>query len=88
MNKERVPLSPCPHCGKKFDGASPAFDKHAKPKEGDLSVCSNCGAINQYAENLALTTFPPEDFSLLPIETRNELTHVQKALRQIWTNKK
>lgn len=81
MKLTPIPAFPCPNCGKEFDCAVPTFSVNAQPKEGRLSICTFCGVLGQFTADLTVRLFPPEDFSLLPIELRNEIKLAQVAIR-------
>ena len=44
----------CPVCGDLLDASTALSDKDILPKEGDFSVCSECGSILVYEEGLFL----------------------------------
>ena len=83
-----IPISTCPTCKYETDMATSPFHDKAQPDAGDLSVCIGCGALGQFTHDLTLIAFPPEDFSLLPIEMRKEIWRVQKAISQMHEQKK
>jgi hypothetical protein len=80
-----VPNCICPTCQKPMDRASVADPKdsgHA-PVEGDLTVCLFCGQILTFGPDLTLTPLPPEDFSLLDIDTRNQLIKAIDTIKHL-----
>jgi DNA-directed RNA polymerase subunit RPC12/RpoP len=53
--------SVCPHCGYKMNASTTAdIDCDAKPEPGDVSLCAECGAINQFDDNLRVIAMPRE----------------------------
>lgn len=44
MKETRHTPMKCKECGYQFDTSTSAYGAHTAPKEGDLSVCLNCGA--------------------------------------------
>lgn len=50
----RTPANHCPHCGYRVDAASPAGDKPATPKEGDISLCICCRGVSVFRADLTL----------------------------------
>lgn len=88
MEYTSIPVTPCQNCGKVFDCVVPASVKNIQPKEGNLTICTSCGVLGQFTADLTIRLFPPEDFSLLPIEVRNEIKEAQMILRAIWERKK
>ena len=61
----RVPLSPCTSCGHKMDAATSAQNDGAIPSPGDVTVCINCGAMNQYADDMQLKSLTVFELELL-----------------------
>jgi hypothetical protein len=50
----RVPLSPCPHCGRAVDAASIDDGSGEPPGPGDVSICLGCGKIMLFGPAPAL----------------------------------
>ena len=51
MQTFRIQAHVCPECGYKMDSASAVSRKDNEqrpPKDGDVSVCLNCGALNLF----------------------------------------
>lgn len=51
----------CPFCRYKVDTASEAFNDPHRPKEGDCSMCLNCGAICVFGKDLRLRRPTPQE---------------------------
>jgi len=70
----------CPRCGKKLNGAAVSQgDKREIPSIGDLSVCSGCGMVSQFAEG-KLEPFSQDAFTLLSEEEQQNLKETGVAL--------
>jgi len=71
----------CPFCNHRLD-ASTAMDKREwKPRDGDLTVCIECGGVGQYA-------FPKDgpgridkiDYRTLPLDRRAEIMRMIQVI--------
>jgi hypothetical protein len=51
-----------------------------EPKPGDLSICFDCGAINQFAEDMSFKTCPPD---VLEEMKPNDRSFVLQAVRSV-----
>jgi Zn ribbon nucleic-acid-binding protein len=49
----RIPLSACPACGHRFDGAT-CVGADGIPKPGDYTICIKCGHLMAFADDLTL----------------------------------
>lgn len=71
----------CPACGKKLDA-------HTNPKGiepprvGDITICTNCLAVAQYAAGHALVPFPDEERAKLSVEDRAGLEEALAMVRK------
>jgi len=63
--------APCPACGKVLEASTFTKGTKVEPKPGDLSICSTCGAVSQFAADM---TFLPFDF-----EASDEMDVAQKV---------
>ena len=63
MKITRLKGSECPTCGEFQDAAAEANGGDKVPKPGDVGVCFNCGAINQYDKNLKLQSMSEAECS-------------------------
>jgi len=64
----------CPECNYHSDAAT-ALDGDYKPSDGDISLCFNCGAINQFDSELNIIPLP--DIVLASIKEHEPETHEQ-----------
>lgn len=79
----RVPPSPCPHCGKVFDGAGMIPGNTPEPpKQGDFTVCFECVAPLRFGPELRLEAVTPEE---IPEEEKLALFQVQMAIVEVRT---
>lgn len=53
----KTPSSGCPNCGKVVDTAAGATN----PKEGDITLCINCGGIAKFTKDLTLEPLTEEE---------------------------
>lgn len=65
----RLPDAKCPSCGVVCNGGT-SLQGIALPTTGDLALCFECGALNQYAEAMGLVPFDesklcPEDAAFI-----------------------
>ncbi len=68
----------CPNCGYKFDGHMCIADEKAEFRDGDISICLNCGEVHQY-KNGVLELIDIRD---LPKEIQEEILKIN-AVRQL-----
>lgn len=71
--------SPCPACGHVMDAATAVFDD-VTPKPGDATVCINCAALLQFADDLS---YKPANTHELPLDALEQLADVQAAVRKM-----
>jgi hypothetical protein len=83
----RVPLSLCPQCGQKLDGASTP-DGPDLPDPGDVSVCIYCSSILVFDAELKLALPSPAMLDEILAEDPRLVTFVQAAteVRKTWTD--
>lgn len=69
MIDPRVGVTPtsCPHCGVLLNAARCPDNPNARPKPGDVTVCSHCSGVLYFDNNNGLVT--REDFLKGPPET-------------------
>lgn len=49
----------CPRCGYEVDGATVITQqKEVAPEPGDISLCLNCGGLNEFSPSLSLLKVP------------------------------
>ena len=78
MKTTRFKLWLCSRCGYAMDAASPAFNNNSVPKQGDLSICLNCGEAHTLDGEAWRRLTATEVAGLDPAE-RRELTRAQTA---------
>lgn len=77
----RVPDSKCPKCGVTHVAASTI--KQDIPKPGHLAVCTRCGALNRFNQEMALEELSEPQWRLLPLQTRQILRSMQRAVHAL-----
>jgi ribosomal protein L40E len=50
----RIPASKCFKCGYKMAATKHAGNDHARPREGDISMCLHCGALMIFEPDLTM----------------------------------
>lgn len=81
-----VPVSLCPHCGKKIDGAT----GDRVPRPGDVSICLACLALNVFTEKLTIEKISDE----LLFEIQNDpdmwaaICKLRESIKIIQANRK
>jgi transcription initiation factor IIE alpha subunit len=73
----RVPKAYCTACLNALTRVA-SFDDVAMPRGGDLFICSRCGNLMVYQDDLSLRTMTADEFSRLPTQRQNQI----KAVRQ------
>jgi len=66
-----------------MDAAFCHYDKSARPKPGDISLCMKCGEPQVYTEQLTLRPAELNDLLALDAEANRELTKAQKLIRRL-----
>lgn len=51
----------CPHCGYVCDACLSVKNEDARPKEGSISLCINCGEFAMFNADLTLREFTDEE---------------------------
>lgn len=82
-NTVRMPPSNCPHCGLNMDCASSTDGVHAKPEEGDLSVCIGCATPLTFDSNLMLKALTNEQINQLPVLSQIDLKRTVLAVKKL-----
>lgn len=75
----QVPLSSCTSCGYKMDAATSAQNDGAIPTPGDVTVCINCGAMNEYADDMQLKSLTASELELLKAQNPEGYQLLKKA---------
>lgn len=82
MKQTDFPAWLCYTCGYLMDAASPVHGGDISPKEEDLSLCVNCGAL--YILRRGVWVPLPDAVRLaLPIRAQKMLTHAQEIRAQV-----
>jgi len=79
----KVPPSACPTCHELNDAATDIDNTNATPKEGDLSVCLNCGEIMVFNADRTTRAVALNDLTALPPEIHAQLDRVQQTIRKL-----
>lgn len=84
MKVTRHKPSRCPSCDHLIDAATVAAldDEEASPRQGDFSICWNCGAVLRYRRDLTVTTCAPWDLSDLAPTRRLVLLDLAQRIRE------
>ena len=70
----------CPGCGHALTGCTPMVEG-TRPKAGDFSLCTNCGALLEFQDAAGHVQFLPASlFKSLPLEIRKRLAHAQSEI--------
>jgi len=75
MKTTRLSEDKCLACSKVLDAASSNYNEG--PREGDYTICINCGHVMVFDANLKLR--PPNDAEILDIAADPEILRYQKA---------
>lgn len=59
----------CPKCGMVANGSKPTTDRVTPPRDGDLSLCAECGAVSEFCDGALRAV----DEALLDDDTRADL---------------
>jgi len=76
-----TPPGLCPECGRLLRHASDMNGTGHRPKPGDLSLCFNCGAINEFDVGLGLRPPSQETLDKLPPDAAAKLFDAQRSIR-------
>lgn len=72
--------TPCGHCGKELDAASGAPGE--VPRPGCFSVCTACGGINRFDDQMRLVRVSDEELAALPAEFQSQMQEMKAFLVQ------
>jgi hypothetical protein len=78
-NTRKIPDSPCWQCGKPVNRATAAADNGNAPEEGDTSICTHCGAISEFDEELRAVK--PSDEKLKEVMDRPDVFAIVTAIK-------
>lgn len=62
----------CPKCGYHIDGSININDESLRPKNGDISICLECGAVNQFMDGELVDV----DYDSLPDDVKQEILKI------------
>lgn len=79
----KIVESKCPTCSKTLNAAK-ALGENATPAAGDVSICSYCGSILTFQEDLSMKRMEIDELLKLPEDVQNML---RKALFSLMENK-
>jgi hypothetical protein len=76
----RTPVTHCSMCGSKLDCASGRKD-YGPPREGDFSVCLNCGAVGCFTADLTVRgPLTPPELAAIPADLWIRIDRLKKAI--------
>lgn len=83
MDSATTPLgnNTCPICSYHIDSATP-IEGTAIPKPGDVNVCLNCGAILEFAADMALEEMTIHTWRQLDPEAKSLVVKAQRLIRK------
>lgn len=87
MADHRVPLTVCPTCGYRADGASNVFNpKAVRPKSGDFSMCMSCGEILRFNDDYTMRALTYDDIKIVQSDAglAIALSIMDKARREVF----
>jgi hypothetical protein len=76
----RLPVSYCDDCGAELDGAFDANLTGHMPKEGDYSVCIECGNPMVFRADQTLRAMTQREWDALKAEERREFARLQAGV--------
>lgn len=65
----------CPKCGYHIDGSTNIHDESLKHRDGDISICLNCGAVHQFMDSELVDV----DYNSLPDDVKQEICRINQA---------
>lgn len=71
----------CPGCANIMTVQKPMLDNDDEPKEGDVSICFNCGQLNIFTKDMKLAQLSIEDKASIPPELLVELEKISNKLK-------
>lgn len=80
MTSNRIPLTPCPSCGKLNDAATHPTQTRM-PAPGDFSVCGYCGELLIFNEGLSMRRAELNDLMPVDARTHRAIEQMQAAFR-------
>jgi hypothetical protein len=77
-----TPGNNCLKCGYLYESAT-HMTEEARPNEGDISICLNCGAVAIFNKDLSLRCPTPDEQSVITMNS--EVTQLQIARAHVVT---
>jgi hypothetical protein len=77
---EPLPLSHCTACGYPLNGAFDTEGDRHVPKEGDFSICIECGAVMVYRADQTLRAMTTREWGRLKADERQEIERAQSLI--------
>ena len=75
MNERTEPWN-CKVCGYRIDAVGHEGGKDVSPKDGDLTICLNCGALYQYVNGVP-ALMSDSEIDALPGDVKTELIKLE-----------
>ena len=69
----------CGNCGYTFDDHTCITDEKAEFRDGDISICLNCGEVHQYKHGVLEVI----DIRILPKKTQEEILKINVARQMV-----
>jgi len=79
LNKIRVPETKCLRCGRPISAAT-GVNHESRPKQGDWSVCLNCGMLAIFTEKLGLRVPTVAELAAISHDQRVEIKRIQENI--------
>jgi hypothetical protein len=75
-----VPMQRCPNCNEEMGAVTYLGPGDPMPEPGNLTICSQCGTLLEFGEDLALSL---KDLTALPHSVQLTIRIAQEALFEI-----
>jgi len=69
----------CSNCGYKFEYHTCITSEKVVPRDGDISICFNCGDVHQFRDGVLKLI----DIKYLPVKTQNDIKRAIAALNMV-----
>lgn len=76
----RIVATACPSCGATLDHASAVADPHARPTEGDLTLCADCGVVLIFDAQLHQRLATQEELDALTPDQVDSIAQAQRVI--------
>lgn len=78
-----LPIGECPNCGTALDEVtSMTGSERKRPREGDLSICMNCGALLVFRSDLSMARARSSDLGDVTAEDLAQLIAYRDLIRR------